>query len=81
MLAGGFIPGRMDWKQAVDSPDRQYDRARPMLLNSIPGALWRTFSGGASVVWRARTSPRCSAMVACGWFPSDLIGGKPSTFT
>src|SRR5580765_1372140 len=82
MLAGGFIQGGMDWKQAVLTVlIGNTIVLAPMLLNSHPGARYGVpfpvLARASFGVLGANVAAVLRAMVACGWFGiQSWIGGE-----
>jgi NCS1 family nucleobase:cation symporter-1 len=82
MLAGGFIQGGMNWKQAVLTVlIGNTIVLAPMLLNSHPGARYGVpfpvLARASFGVLGANVAAVLRAMVACGWFGiQSWIGGE-----
>jgi len=82
MLAGGFVQGGMDWKQAVLTVlIGNTIVLAPMLLNSHPGARYGVpfpvLARASFGVLGANVAAVLRAMVACGWFGiQSWIGGE-----
>src|SRR5215470_4431178 len=82
MLAGGFIQGGMDWKQAVLTVlIGNTIVLAPMLLNSHPGARYGVpfpvLARASFGVFGANVAAVLRALVACGWFGIQTwIGGE-----
>jgi NCS1 family nucleobase:cation symporter-1 len=82
MLAGGFIQGGMDWKQAVLTVlIGNTIVLAPMLLNSHPGARYGVpfpvLARASFGVLGANVAAVLRGLVACGWFGiQSWIGGE-----
>ena len=82
MLAGGFVQGGMNWKQAVLTVlIGNTIVLAPMLLNSHPGARYGVpfpvLARASFGVLGANVAAVLRAMVACGWFGiQSWIGGE-----
>src|SRR5690242_16089766 len=82
MLAGGFIQGGMNWKQAVLTVFIGNTIVlAPMLLNSQPGARYGVpfpvLARASFGVLGANFAAVLRALVACGWFGiQSWIGGE-----
>ena len=82
MLAGGFIQGGMNWKQAVLTVlIGNTIVLAPILLNSHPGARYGVpfpvLARASFGVLGANVAALLRAMVACGWFGIQCwIGGE-----
>lgn len=82
MLAGGFVQGGMNWKQAVLTVlIGNTIVLAPILLNSHPGARYGVpfpvLARASFGVLGANVAALLRAMVACGWFGIQCwIGGE-----